>query len=178
MIYNVAQLLKATPGTALRVELDDADDLDLEDDEARLAGPVSGQVRLHRTNQGIFADGTVEVPVELECSRCLKPFTATVMFPLREQFYPTIDVNIGVPLPPPDDELAFPIDHNHILDLREAIRQNLVLALPLKALCKEDCAGLCPQCGKDLNEGRCACVPEIVDDRLAVLRRLLEESET
>ena len=176
MIYNVAQLLKATPGTALRVELDDADDLELEDDEARLAGPVTGQVRLHRTNQGIFADGMVEVPVELECSRCLKPFTATTVFPLREQFYPTIDVNIGIPLPAPDDELAFPIDHNHILDLREAIRQNLVLALPIKALCTEDCAGLCPQCGKNLNEGPCDCVPAAEDNRLAVLRQLLEES--
>jgi uncharacterized protein len=175
MIYNVAQLLKATPGTALRVELDDADELELENGEARLAGPVTGQVRLHRTNQGVFADGTVEVPVELECSRCLKPFAATVVFPLREQFYPTIDVNIGVPLPTPNDELAFPIDHNHILDLREAIRQNLVLALPIKALCKEDCAGLCPQCGKDLNAGPCNCIPETVDDRLAVLRQLLEE---
>lgn len=176
MIYNVAQLLKAAPGTALRVELEDADDLELEDGEARLAGPVMGQVRLHRTNQGVFADGTVEVSVELECSRCLKAFTAAVVFPLREQFYPTIDVNVGIPLPAPDDELAFPIDHNHILDLREAIRQNLVLALPIKALCKEDCAGLCPHCGKDLNEGPCECAPEAVDDRLAVLRQLLEES--
>ena len=175
MIYNVAQLLKANPGMSQRVELDDADALELLDDEAALAGPISGQVKLHRTNQGIFADGRVRAPVELTCSRCLRTFTTTLEFPLREQFYPTIDVNTGVPLPALDDELAFPIDHNHILDLREAIRQNLVLALPTKALCREDCAGLCDRCGKDLNEGPCDCAPEAGDERFAALRALLEQ---
>lgn len=174
MIYNVAQLLKAPAGTVQRVELDDDDDLELKDGEATLAGPVSGQMRLHRTNQGIFVDGKVHVPVQLDCTRCLKSITTELDFPLREQFYPTVDVNTGVPLPAPDDELAFPIDRNHLLDLREAIRQNLVVALPMTALCKEDCAGLCAQCGKDLNEGPCNCQPETTDARLAALRELLE----
>ena len=174
MIYNVAQLLKSQTGTVQRVELDDEDQLELKDGEATLAGPVTGSVRLHRTNQGIFVDGRVRVRVQMECSRCLKPVTEELDFPLREQFYPTVDVNTGVPLPPPNDELAFPIDRNHLLDLREAIRQNLVLALPMTALCKEDCAGLCPQCGKDLNDGACDCQPETTDERFAALRELLE----
>lgn len=174
MIYNVAQLLKSQTGTVQRVELDDEDRLELKDEEATLAGPVSGSVRLHRTNQGIFVDGNVHVPVQMECSRCLKPVIQELDFPLREQYYPTIDVNTGAPLPPPDDELAFPIDRNHLLDLREAIRQDLVLALPMTVLCKEDCAGLCSQCGKDLNEGLCDCQPETTDARFASLRELLE----
>ena len=178
MIYNVAQLMKAAPGTALTAELDDSDELELKDGEARLAGPVTGRVRLHRTNQGIYVDGTVHVPVAWECDRCLKPVVETVTFPLREQYYPTIDVNTGAPVDPLDDELAFPIDHNHLLDLREAIRQNLVLALPDRALCSEDCKGLCAQCGKDLNEGPCDCQPEVADDRFATLRELLAEQGT
>lgn len=178
MIYNVAQLLKANVGSVQRVELDDADELDLRENEAKLAGPVEGHARLHRTNQGIFVDGTVRMPVELDCTRCLKSFTTTMEFPLREQFYPTIDVNTGEPLAAPaDDDLSFPIDHNHILDLREAIRQNLVLALPVRTLCKEDCAGLCAQCGKDLNDGPCDCAPEAGDTRFESLRHLLELPE-
>jgi len=172
MIYNVAQLLKAPTGTVQRVELDDADHLDLVENEAKLAGPVSGQMRLHRTNQGIFADGTVNVPVELECTRCLSPLTTTVSFPLREQFYPTIDVNTGLPLPAPDDELAFPIDHNHLLDLREAIRQNLVVALPMTALCREDCQGLCPVCGARRDGEPCGHDPAPGDPRWAPLADL------
>jgi uncharacterized protein len=177
MIYNVAQLLKSAPGTVQDVALDDEDELDLREGEAQLAGPVSGHVRLHRTNQGIFVDGMVQVPVELECTRCLRHFTQTITFPLREQYYPTIDVFTGTPVPPLEDELAFPIDHNHILDLREAIRQDLVLALPDKALHDEECKGLCAQCGKDLNDGPCDCQPETADERFSALRQLLEQSE-
>jgi uncharacterized protein len=174
MIYNVAQLLKAPVGTSLRVDLDPSDRLELGEERVALAGDVSGSARLHRTNQGILADGTVTAPVRLQCDRCLEPFTTTVTFPLLEQFYPTIDVNTGVALPAIEDEMVFPIDQNHLLDLREAIRQNLLLALPMQSVCREDCAGLCPQCGQNLNEGSCDCVPEVVDDRFEALRALLD----
>jgi uncharacterized protein len=174
MIYNVAQLLKSPVGTSQRLDLDPDDGLSLNEEHVRLAGDVRGQVRLHRTNQGILVDGTATAPVELRCDRCLEPFTTTVTFPLREQFYPTIEVNTGVPVPAAEDDLGFPIDQNHTLDLREAIRQNLLVALPMRAICREECAGLCPQCGRNLNEGSCDCMPETSDDRFAPLRALLE----
>ncbi len=174
MIYNVAQLLKAPVGTAMRVELDPADHLDLGEEHVRLAGDALGTVRLHRTNQGILADGMVAVPVELTCDRCLELYATTLSVPLREQFYPTVDILTGVALPLPEDELVFLIDHNHLLDLREAIRQLVLLALPMQTLCREDCAGLCPQCGHNLNEGPCGCEPDTTDDRFAALRALLD----
>jgi uncharacterized protein len=179
MIFNVAQLLKAPVGTVYDVALDEDDKLELQDDEVELAGPVTGRLRLHRTNQGVFATGNVTAPIHLSCTRCLKEFDTSITFPLREEFYPTIDVITGTPVPAPDDpELAFPINRRHEIDTREAIRQNLVLALPMSALCREDCAGLCPQCGKDLNEGSCDCKTEVVDERFAVLRELLNGAGT
>ena len=178
MIFNVAQLLKSPVGASMDVELDDADHLELLDNEAELAGPITGRLRLHRTNQGVFATGTVTAPVHLACTRCLKEFDSAITFPLREEFYPTIDVNTGYPLPAPEDaESAFPINRRHEIDTRETIRQNLVLELPMRALCREECAGLCPQCGKDLNEGPCDCKLEVVDDRFAALRDLFNGSE-
>lgn len=178
MIYNVAQLLKSPVGTTMDVELDNADQLVLNDQEAELAGPVRGSVRLHRTNQGIFASGTVTVPVHLACTRCLTEFDTEVTFPLQEEYYPVIDVNTGLPVSTTEDtELAFPINRHHELDLREAIRQNLVLALPVRALCRDECAGLCPQCGKNLNEGPCDCQLEAVDERFSALRELLDGME-
>ena len=176
MIYNVAQLLKAPVGTAQLVELDAADTLDLEDESVRLAGPLSGRLRLRRTNQGILVDGPIEASVALDCVRCLEPFTLPLAFTLEEQFYPTIDVTTGIPLPETENELIFPIDQNHQLDLREAIRQNLLLALPMQPLCKADCAGLCPHCGKNLNEGPCDCQPS-VDERWSALGDLLKGIE-
>ncbi|HEY7782226.1 MAG TPA: YceD family protein [Ktedonobacterales bacterium] len=174
MIYNVAQLLKAPVGTAIRLDLDPEDGLILDEEHVRLVGDVAGQVRLHRTNQGILVDGTASAPVELQCDRCLEPFTTTITFPLREQFYPTIEVNTGVPLPATEDDLGFAIDPNHTLDSREAIRQNLLVALPIRAICREDCAGLCAQCGQNLNVGTCDCVPDTSDERFAPLRALLD----
>lgn len=174
MIYNVAQLLKSAPGTTLDVELDNEDEFDLREGEADLAGPVTGHLRLHRTNQGVYVDGMVSAPVRLQCTRCLREFTETLEFPLREEFYPTIDVNSGVPVSGPHDADAFAIDRHHEVDLREPIRQALVLALPMKPLHSEDCAGLCPNCGKDLNDGPCGCQPEESDNRFAALRSLFD----
>lgn len=174
MIYNVAQLLKAPVGTVQRVALDPADALRLDEEQVRLAGTVEGSLRLHRTNQGILADGMVTAPVELRCDRCLELFTTTATFALREEFYPTVDVTTGISLPPAENELVFPINQNHLLDTREAIRQNLLLALPMRALCREDCAGLCPRCGQNWNEAACDCEPEAEDERFAALRDLLD----
>ncbi len=172
MIYNVAQLMKSAPGTTLDVEVDNDDGLDLSEGEAELAGPVMGRLRLHRTNQGVYVDGMVSAPVRLQCTRCLREFVETLEFPLREEFYPTVDVTSGAPVSGPHDPDAFAIDRSHQVDLREPIRQALVLALPMKPLHSEDCAGLCPHCGKDLNDGPCDCPSEESDDRFASLRGL------
>jgi uncharacterized protein len=91
----------------------------------------------------------------------------------EEQFYPTVDVVTGMPLPPFDQEEIFPIDDHHQIDLTEMLRQNVLLALPMVTLCQEDCKGLCPQCGHDLNLGPCECKPE-VDTRFSVLEKLLQ----
>lgn len=173
MIFNVAQLIKSPIGTTQTVQLDSTDEFDLRQDGVESVGPIVGQVKLHRTNQGIYAAGTVTISVRLACTRCLLPFTTTLAFPFREEFYPTIDVNTGLPVAAPDSEVAFPIDRHHELDMREALRQNALLAVPTRTLCREDCAGLCPQCGHDLNDGPCGCQPDASDDRFAPLRALL-----
>jgi uncharacterized protein len=175
MIYNVAQLLKSPVGTTMDAMLDDADRLVLDEEEAQLDGPVTGRVRLHHTNQGIYVEGTAYVPVHLECTRCLKDFTTTLALPLREEFYPTIDIDTGLPVRMPESETAFPIDEQHQVDLREAIRQNLIVSIPMRALCQEDCQGLCPTCGRDLNTEPHTHAEEAQDERFASLRGLLDD---
>jgi len=179
MIYNVSQLMKSAPGTTVDEVIDgeDAQGDDFRFDDAEAIGPATGRVRLNRTNQGVYADGVVSIPTRLHCARCLKDFTTTITFPVREEFFPTIDVLTGAPTRTEHGEDAFPIDRHHQLDLREAIRQNYVLALPTRALCREDCAGLCPQCGHDLNDGPCDCVPESLDDRFSALSALFADAD-
>lgn len=171
MIFNVAQLMKAPVGTSLVNDFHE-EDIQL-DDDIEVIGPIDGHVRMRRTNQGLLVDGWVELTLELSCNRCLKTFEQPMHVDFEEQFYPTVDVISGMPLEPFDEDEIFPIDAHHEVDLTEAVRQNVLLALPMVTICREDCQGLCPQCGQDLNLGSCECKPE-VDTRLSVLKQLLQ----
>jgi uncharacterized protein len=172
MLYNVAQLMKAPVGTSLVYDIDE-EDVQL-DSDLKVIGPLTGHVRLRRINQGLLVDGWVELTLDLTCTRCLKEFEQPMHVDFAEQFNPTVDVLTGLPMPPFDEEEIFPIDEHHLVDLTEAIRQNVLLALPMVTLCREDCKGLCPQCGHDLNLGPCECQPE-VDTRMSVLAKLLQD---
>ena len=171
MIFNVAQLMKAPVGTSLVYDFQE-DNVKF-DDDIKVIGPLNGYVRMRRTNQGLLVDGWVELTLELSCNRCLKEFELPMHVNFEELFYPTVDVVSGLPLAPFDEDEIFPIDARHQVDLTEAIRQNLLLNLPMMVVCQEDCKGLCPQCGQNLNLGSCECEPE-VDARLSVLKTLLQ----
>ncbi len=173
MIYNMAQLLKSGVGYSFEADIDE-NNVTL-DEDLTVIGPVVGHVRMRRTNQGLLVDGWVDLNLELTCDRCLKTFEQAMHVPFEELFYPTVDVVTGGPVAPIEEEDAFPIDDHHMVDLTEAIRQRILIALPMRRICKEDCKGLCPQCGTDLNQGSCDCQPE-VDERMSVLAKLLQNS--
>jgi uncharacterized protein len=172
MLYNVAQLMKASIGATLEADIHE-EGIQL-DEDLKVIGPIDGHVRIRRTNQGLLVDGWVDLTLQLECNRCLKEFEHPMHITFMEQFHPTVDVFTGVSLPPIEDEDIFPIDAHHQVDLTEAIRQHVLLDIPMAMLCKEDCAGLCSQCGKDLNLGPCDCEPEVADSRFSVLQQLLK----
>lgn len=73
-----------------------------------------------------------------------------------------------------EDNDSFVLIENYQLPLSDLVEEDLILDQPSKVLCSEECLGLCPQCGKDLNEGLCDCRRETVDPRLAALQQLLD----
>lgn len=168
MEINVSQQLKAHIGNKREYEVEaNTDILGM-----GISSLVKGKVKLTRTNRGILVQGTLHTTVPIECSRCLKTFNYALDFDIEEEYFPVIDVNSGVPVDIPEEPGSFTIDEHHILDLREAIRQNALLAVTMKPLCREDCAGLCTKCGKDLNEGQCDCEKAEIDPRWAKLAGL------
>ena len=173
MIFNMAQLMKepVSAGSSFSANIQE-EQVQL-DESFKIVSPLDGHVRMRRVDQGLLVDGWVDLTLELECTRCLKHFEQPMHITFEERFYPTVDVMTGVPLPPIEEDDVFLIDDHHQVDLTEAIRQAVLLAIPMVTLCKEDCAGLCPQCGHDLNLGPCTCEPE-VDARLNVLKTLLQ----
>lgn len=134
---NVAQLMKSAVGVTRTYEVDDPFDV------GDGTSPVRGEVTLVRTGRGILVTGQLHTAVDLTCARCLGGFRQALTLDIEEEYIPTIDVLTGAALAVSDDEPGtFAIDEHNILDLREAVRQYALLAVPMKPLCRQDCPGL------------------------------------
>jgi Predicted metal-binding, possibly nucleic acid-binding protein len=132
---NVAQLLKEPVGSSRSYDIDDVL-------AEQVVGSVEGKIMLIRSSQGILVRGELTVKVELMCSRCLNPFFCPISFNIEEEFFSTVDVSSGLPLSLPEEANGFTIDGNHMLNLSKLIRQYVLLNLPMKPLCRPDCAGM------------------------------------
>ena len=166
MQINVSQLLKEAIGSAREYEVNET---------INVAGggcEVQGEVKLVRTDRGIMVKGKLQTVVEVTCSRCLSLFNCPLVLNIEEEYFPTTDVVSGDSLPLPEEPGYFIIDERYVLDLTEATRQYLMLAIPMKPLCREDCAGLCSRCGYNLNQGPCDCRPQEIDSRWSELSKI------
>jgi uncharacterized protein len=132
-----------------------------------------------------LVDATISYSGSLECSRCLEPFAFSEKYPVRLRlhhrpgFAPKAEAAPSrTPRAPAEekelseDDLDLAFYDEPILPFEEIVREQVLIALPMKPLCREDCRGLCPQCGKELNAGACACEHETGDPRLAALKNL------
>ncbi len=162
MKFNLASLLEEPAGSKMSFGIDEAQQELAEDVRADF---VRGTIEFTRTNRGILAEGQLHSQVQLECARCLKTFSQPLDLHLEAQF--------GSPPIKPQGEAIFPIGVKGILDLTEALREYILLYLPMRPLCKPDCRGLCVECGKNLSEETCNCALETIDPRLARLKDLL-----
>lgn len=100
------------------------------------------------------------------CDRCAAEAERTLSVPMEHILVSALQSE--------DDADRYILVPDGKLDLRQLTLEDIFLSLPSKLLCSEDCKGLCPRCGKNLNDGPCDCQPE-VDPRLAVLKQLLEK---
>jgi len=123
--------------------------------------------RLSSAGPGRFYwHGRIEGDVALECSRCLSDAAAHVSDEAHLIFAESGEEEI-------DDPDVFRLDpKDPELDLRPAIREERLLAAPSFALCRDDCKGLCPRCGRDLNAGSCTCEDKSADPRWDALKKI------
>ena len=173
MQYNVAQLLKEPTGATRGVGVDG--ELSI---SGGLTADCRGDVEFVRTHQGLLVRGLVDANVTTACSRCLGEFANPSPLELEEEYFPLMDVNTGRKLDLPEDYEGTLIDTTHILDLTELLRQCTLAAQPIKPLCRQDCQGLCQECGVDLNRENCVCNGTAIDPRWSALAGLLNQSET
>ncbi|HIE09853.1 MAG TPA: DUF177 domain-containing protein, partial [Armatimonadetes bacterium] len=129
-----------------------------------------GVLTIVNTGRHLAVEGKVSVDFEFTCSRCLKRFSRTVEVRVEERFPLALSRATQEQLDDCLDGLT-PIWQDEVLDVGELVRQYIELALPMAPLCRSDCKGICPTCGKDLNEGPCGC-ERLVDARLSQLRAI------
>ena len=131
------------------------DDPALEGTDISLREPVQVSGRLQAIGEGRFYwQGKAATVIQGECRRCLTPVSTPLNLEIGALF--TQDPEA---LDDPDSYAVAP-DATEV-DVTPAVREELVLAAPRFAVCREDCRGLCPQCGQDLNVSQCACTPAI-----------------
>ncbi|MBQ7594343.1 MAG: DUF177 domain-containing protein [Synergistaceae bacterium] len=114
----------------------------------------------------LMAEIELSVEIEAECARCLKPVTLEISGKLLYLYH-----SRGAEAEDEEDFMPVEVDYfGRVLDVMPQINESLYTLMPTKILCREDCKGLCPNCGADLNEGECSCKEEISDPRLEALR--------
>ncbi len=168
MLFDVGPLLRQAAGATRAYRLNERQE---ESDELP-AAHVNGTVQFLRTQRSILVSACLSVSSSAQCSRCLEPLGTSYTIEFQEEFGPTVDVDTGLRLAPPEE--MFEIDERQTLDLNEAIRQYRLAWQSMKPLCRPDCKGLCPECGANLNLGPCACSAKgnLDDEALAALHQV------
>ncbi len=136
--------------------------------DATFEKPVKAELYLKKGSGETFIKLTVQATAMCSCARCLKLFEKEISF--TQEFIVT-----PATLTDPDNEI--PVNSSNILDVKQLVLQELSLETPTTFLCKEDCRGLCPKCGRPKEEN-CGCqLEERVDPRLLILKQLLDNDE-
>jgi uncharacterized protein len=129
-------------------------------------------IKVSRFGDRVIIEGSIRASADLKCSRCIKDFSvplnvdfSTELVPFEET-YEEHERELTVA------ELDTGFYRDDEIDLESLVREHILLSLPMKPLCKSECQGLCPSCGKDLNKVSCECSRETIDPRLEPLKRL------
>jgi len=125
-------------------------------DDTRLHNLV-GSGSMLRTDRGLLVTLNAQARARVRCSRCLNETETPIDIAFEEEYVPLVDANTGARIRDAIEPDTFRIGPDFVLDLREGVRQYILMSEPAKPLCRPDCRGLCPSCGADLNQGACRC---------------------
>jgi uncharacterized protein len=131
----------------------------------------------HQVIKDIRLRGRLSAGIELQCARCLEPVSQDIVRDF-ELLYRPLGADAGRDeLSVTDAEAEIGYYQGDGLLLEDVLREQLLLALPLKVTCREDCRGLCPHCGKNLNQEPCSCSVPVEDPRWAALKEIRDKIE-
>src|SRR5687768_4837966 len=148
------------------------EELDLVDDRVTLNGPVTVTGSVRRSGTEVIVNGRLSSLVSVECDRCLK----TVELPISAKF--SVDYITGKDYESSQaaeltaEDLDVSVFDGEAIDVDELVKEQILLSIPDRALCREDCKGICSTCGADMNAGACNCEQIEIDPRWEALKKL------
>jgi uncharacterized protein len=138
---------------------------------------VEARISLRVAAKAVQVEGWVHTGLDLQCCRCLETFS----YPLTSQIDVTLfretDVALEEEIELGSQDLEVSFFSGDEIDLSGLVREQIILSIPYKALCHEECRGLCPRCGTNLNEGDCGCDRKAQESAFDVLRNLKMDGE-
>lgn len=166
------ELAKLETGNGQFAHVFETGKLSLEDDRARLTGPAEIRATVRREDGRVRVRGNVSAQVELECDRCLQPVSVPVTASFDVDYVPVSNYEREPLAELQDDDLGLSVFDGEAIDLEDLTREQAILSLPARLLCRGDCKGLCPVCGIDKNLKDCECESRPGDPRWAALNDL------
>lgn len=144
---------------------------------------LHGEVQLFRTHNNVTLQGQMHLEMTPQCDRCGKKFSRALDISLHRHLAPIFENpderrEAGEEVELDEEDLEFSCYRNDEIDLAELIAEEVLLALPMGFHCREECRGLCPHCGADLNQGPCGCSEGLRESPFAVLKSLKFPSQS
>lgn len=169
----------------MRIELDKLEDgkgrfaqeyrpeeLDLIDERITLNGPVNVAGSVRRSGAEVVVNGRLSSRVSVECDRCLKAVELPISAEFRLDYITGKDYESSPSAELTTDDLDVSVFDGETIDVDELVKEQILLAVPDRTLCREDCKGICSTCGADLNDGACNCEQIEIDPRWEALKKL------
>jgi uncharacterized protein len=169
LLINTAELPEGRSELNLKCS---PDSLELAGLPVRVKGDISCEFVLTKSGERVDVHCRVSYTYSLNCSRCLREFTITGSEDVVFHFSKVSSENDTREAELSDEDVVAYSYKDNSIDLAIPIRDAVLLSIPMKPLCADDCKGLCPVCGQDLNSGRCSCTVSIDDSRWDALKEL------
>lgn len=156
----------------------DASLLGLDDADFAPTAPVAVRLTVGRTMSMFTVSGRVQTAVAGDCCRCLSPAQAKIDGDLRFLLQRKEASDVETEALEDQDDVDLVDPGTKEIDLTQRLHDILVLEMPMRLYCRDDCKGLCPQCGQDFNAGTCSCDAEVIDPRWAALAELQKKDQS
>ena len=151
------------------------EDLNPLDERIRLIAPVAvkGNIRLAGTE--VQVNGHIDTRAQVECDRCLQQVELPVSADFALEYITGSAYESSEAAELTEAQMSVSVFDGEAIDVDEIVKEQILLAVPSHVLCREDCKGICPECGIDRNTGQCACAKNDIDPRWAALKNLTTE---